>query len=92
YDEEAPYDAIIVTAAAGRVPPALVSQLADGGRLVIPVGVPEHQVLYRITRRGGSIEEERLLSCVFVPLVGNKDIGVKDITDINDINDVKNFG
>ena len=95
YDEEAPYDAIIVTAAAGRVPPALVSQLADGGRLVIPVGVTERQVLYRITRRGGSIEEERLLSCVFVPMVGNKDIGdkgIKGITDINDINDVKNFG
>lgn len=80
YDEEAPYDAIIVTAAADRVPPALVSQLADGGRLVIPVGVTERQVLYRITRRGDTTEEEQLLSCVFVPMVCDKDI-----------DDIKNF-
>ncbi len=74
YEEESPYDAIIVTAAADSVPSALVAQLADGGRLIIPVGYPEHQILYRITRRGDSIEEEQLLSCVFVPMVGNKDI------------------
>ncbi len=81
YEGEAPYDAIIVTAAAESVPPQLVTQLADGGRLVIPVGFPEHQVLYRITRRGDTTEEEHLLSCVFVPMVGDKDI-----------DDIKNFG
>ncbi|MEE9584680.1 MAG: protein-L-isoaspartate(D-aspartate) O-methyltransferase [Candidatus Brocadiales bacterium] len=72
--EGAPYDAIIVTAAADCVPPALVTQLTDGGRLVIPVGYPEHQILYRVTRKGEDIEQEQLLGCVFVPMVNEKDV------------------
>ncbi len=74
YEEEAPYDAIIVTAAADSVPPSLVTQLSDGGRLVIPVGYPEHQTLYRITRQGEFIKQEELLGCIFVPMVRNKDL------------------
>lgn len=74
YEEKAPYDAIIVTAAAESVPPALVSQLAEGGRLVIPVGFPEHQILYRITRKKDFIKQEELLGCIFVPMVRDKDV------------------
>lgn len=69
YEETAPYDAIVVTAAAQSIPPALIEQLADGGRLVIPVGWPEHQILYRITRQGDFFKKEELLGCIFVPLV-----------------------
>ncbi|MFQ5863467.1 MAG: protein-L-isoaspartate(D-aspartate) O-methyltransferase [Candidatus Brocadiales bacterium] len=74
YEEEAPYNAIIVTAAADNVPPALVAQLSDGGRLVIPVGYPEHQILCRITRMGEFLKQEELLGCIFVPMVREKDV------------------
>ena len=74
YKEEAPYDAIIVTAAADNIPPALVTQLADGGRLVIPVGYPEHQILHRITRSGAFTKQEQLLSCIFVPMVDKDEV------------------
>jgi protein-L-isoaspartate(D-aspartate) O-methyltransferase len=66
----APYDAVLVTAAAPSVPPPLVEQLADGGRLVIPVGGVEHQELLRITKHKGAISQEFLYDCRFVPLVG----------------------
>ncbi|MBS2030841.1 MAG: protein-L-isoaspartate(D-aspartate) O-methyltransferase [Deltaproteobacteria bacterium] len=69
--EHAPYDAILVTAAAPEVPPALVAQLAPGGRMVIPVGSsggPQH--LERITRRvDGTLTSLRLLDVQFVPLL-----------------------
>jgi protein-L-isoaspartate(D-aspartate) O-methyltransferase len=66
----APYDAILVTAAAPRVPPPLLDQLAVGGRLVIPVGSPEQQELFRIVKHDGTISEESLYACRFVPLRG----------------------
>lgn len=66
----APYDAILVTAAAPAVPPPLVEQLADGGRLVIPVGAPEHQNLLRISKREDRMLQESLYACRFVPLLG----------------------
>jgi len=66
----APYDAILVTAAAPAVPPPLKEQLADNGRLVIPVGGSEHQELLRITKRGSQFSQESLYACRFVPLVG----------------------
>ena len=69
WPEEAPFDAIIVTAAPGQVPPALKEQLADGGRLVIPVGTSA-QYIHRIVRRGGEFEDEGLLAVRFVPLTG----------------------
>jgi len=65
----APFDAILVAAAAERVPPALVEQLAPLGRLVAPVGARE-QVLVRLRRTPEGIVEERLLSVRFVPLRG----------------------
>lgn len=70
--EHAPFDAIVVSAAAPDVPPALVEQLAHGGRLVIPVGPPYTQMLLRVTkeRETGQIKQEEICPCVFVPLVG----------------------
>lgn len=67
----APYDAIVVTAAAPEVPDALLEQLADGGRLVVPVGGPEGQRLVRVRRRGDQREVEDLGAVAFVPLVGS---------------------
>jgi protein-L-isoaspartate(D-aspartate) O-methyltransferase len=66
----APYDGIIVTAGAPEIPRVLVDQLADGGRLVIPVGNSFQQTLIRLTRRGREEDIERLEGCVFVPLIG----------------------
>ncbi|UCD58423.1 MAG: protein-L-isoaspartate(D-aspartate) O-methyltransferase [Candidatus Hydrogenedentota bacterium] len=68
--EKAPFDAIIVTAAAPEVPLDLLNQLAEGGRLVIPVGQKMLQVCKRITKREGGFETEDVTGCVFVPLVG----------------------
>ena len=67
---ESPFNAIVVTAAAPRVPQPLLEQLADGGRLVLPVGPPETQELLRIRRRGTDIVTECFYQCRFVPLVG----------------------
>ncbi|RMF47155.1 MAG: protein-L-isoaspartate(D-aspartate) O-methyltransferase [Deltaproteobacteria bacterium] len=69
---EAPFDAIIVTAGSPSVPQEYLQQLADGGRLVIPVGSREGQVLKRFVRKGDRWEEEDLLGCRFVPLVGQR--------------------
>ncbi len=68
----APYDAILVTAAAPAVPAALVEQLAEGGRLVLPIGSGAEQTLTRVTRAagGGAARHEALMPCVFVPLIG----------------------
>jgi len=63
-----PFEAIIVTAAPTSVPPALLEQLADGGRLVIPVG-EQTQILKIITRSGDSFNEQQVEAVRFVPLV-----------------------
>jgi protein-L-isoaspartate(D-aspartate) O-methyltransferase len=70
--EAAPFDAIMVTAAAREVPPALIGQLKPGGRLVIPVGLPaSHQELLVITpSAGGATQTRRVLAVRFVPLTG----------------------
>ncbi|HOV40079.1 MAG TPA: protein-L-isoaspartate(D-aspartate) O-methyltransferase, partial [Spirochaetales bacterium] len=70
WEEEAPFDAIIVTAAAGHVPPPLLAQLKPGGIVVIPIGgVYEVQMLTRIEKRSeGSFRTEQLLPVRFVPL------------------------
>jgi protein-L-isoaspartate(D-aspartate) O-methyltransferase len=72
YPEAAPYDRILVTAAAPSVPAALCTQLAEGGILVVPVGDLQEQVLIRVTRSGTRFPEEALCRCVFVPLVGKE--------------------
>ena len=70
WPEKAPFDGIIVTAGAPEIPQTLTSQLADGGRLVIPVGPRYTQTLYVVTRKGNQFMEEEVTGCVFVPLVG----------------------
>jgi protein-L-isoaspartate(D-aspartate) O-methyltransferase len=66
----APYDAILVAAAGPSVPQPLLEQLADGGRLLMPVGPPEAQEIVRVTRRGPGLAEERIATASFVPLIG----------------------
>jgi protein-L-isoaspartate(D-aspartate) O-methyltransferase len=66
----APYDAILVTAGAPHVPAALREQLADGGRLVIPVGPATHQELLVIQRDGDRFVQTVREGCLFVPLIG----------------------
>jgi protein-L-isoaspartate(D-aspartate) O-methyltransferase len=68
--EYAPYDAILVSAAAPSIPQPLVEQLADGGRAVVPVGDRERQRLVLVERRGAAIETKDLDPVRFVPLVG----------------------
>jgi protein-L-isoaspartate(D-aspartate) O-methyltransferase len=67
---EAPFDRILVTAGAPSVPAALKEQLAEGGRLVIPVGPEGFQYLTVVSRDGSRFHEERRDPCVFVPLIG----------------------
>ena len=69
WPEAAPFDGIIVTAAAPRVPEPLREQLAHGGRLVIPVG-DEYQEILVVTRRGEGFDERRVLPVRFVPMTG----------------------
>ncbi len=67
----APYDVIVVSAGAPSIPPALVDQLAEGGRMIIPVGDREEQVLMLVRRKDGEVTQERLEGrCRFVPLLG----------------------
>jgi protein-L-isoaspartate(D-aspartate) O-methyltransferase len=71
WPEHAPYDGIIVTAAAAKVPQALLAQLRNGGRMVIPVGESESQELVLIEKSAsGAIAERNVLPVAFVPLVG----------------------
>jgi protein-L-isoaspartate(D-aspartate) O-methyltransferase len=72
WPEHAPFDAIIVTAAARHVPPALVEQLRVGGRLVIPVGVPCGDQELRVLRKSsdGRVTSHAVLPVAFVPLTG----------------------
>ncbi len=69
--ENAPYDGIVVTAASPDVPPPLLEQLAEGGRLVIPVGSRFSQNLAVLEKKGGEIVRRDVCGCVFVPLIGD---------------------
>lgn len=72
WPEHAPYDAILVTAAANHIPPPLIQQLKPGGRLVIPVGsTTYHQTLTLLTKdAAGKVRVDHLLDVRFVPLIG----------------------
>lgn len=68
--EFSPYDAILVAAAAPQIPPPLAEQLAEGGRLVIPIGEPDHQTLCLATKERGVLRLAWSGGCRFVPLHG----------------------
>ncbi|MDP2952452.1 MAG: protein-L-isoaspartate O-methyltransferase, partial [Chloroflexota bacterium] len=70
WPEGAPYEAIVVTAGAPRLPSELVEQLAQGGRLVVPVGSRYDQDLVKAVKVGEKVITESLGGCRFVPLVG----------------------
>lgn len=73
WEEQAPFDAIIVTAGAPEVPGILIDQLAPGGRLVIPVGNDSEQQLLRIVKNDqGELESTTSVACRFVPLIGKQ--------------------
>jgi protein-L-isoaspartate(D-aspartate) O-methyltransferase len=69
-EEHAPYEAIMVTAGSPGIPQALIEQLAEGGRMVIPVGSSSMQMLTLVTREDGRVRTREAGPCVFVPLVG----------------------
>jgi len=66
----APYDGIVVAAAAPHVPEPLTQQLAEGGRMIVPVGGEELQVLLLLTKHGEKFSSDRREPCRFVPLLG----------------------
>ena len=68
--EFSPYDAILVSAAAPEIPRTLLEQLADGGRMVIPVGPPHSQELQSVRKLAGTPMVEVIEGCRFVPLIG----------------------
>lgn len=70
--EEAPFDRILVTAGAPKIPPSLLEQLAEGGRLAMPVGGRGGQEFILVEKRGGKEHRRHLGGCVFVPLVGKE--------------------
>lgn len=68
----APYDRVLVTAASPRVPPALVDQLVNDGRIVLPVGSEHEQTIVCVDRRGSRTIETPMLACRFVKLIGEQ--------------------
>jgi len=70
WPERAPFAGIIVTAAPGALEPAWLEQLAEGGRIVVPVGDRHEQWLHRYTKRGSEVRDDVVIPVRFVPLVG----------------------
>jgi protein-L-isoaspartate(D-aspartate) O-methyltransferase len=66
----APFDAILVGAAAPDIPAAYIEQLAEGGRLLIPLGDRDEQILHLFTRKDGELERQDIAPVRFVPLLG----------------------
>jgi protein-L-isoaspartate(D-aspartate) O-methyltransferase len=72
WSDAAPYDAIMITAAVDHIPPPLVKQLKDGGRLVLPLGSPlGYQNLVLVTRRGDDLSVRNIIGVLFVPMTGH---------------------
>jgi protein-L-isoaspartate(D-aspartate) O-methyltransferase len=78
WNEYAPFDAIIITAAANHIPPPLIKQLKEGGRLIIPLGSTVYfQTLTLAKKKKGELELEQITSVAFVPMVGEMLKGVR---------------
>jgi protein-L-isoaspartate(D-aspartate) O-methyltransferase len=76
WPEYAPFDAIIVTAAPDHIPQPLIDQLAEGGRMIIPVGPQgDYQELWLVERVGGRVKKKRVMRVAFVPLTRHGDGG-----------------
>jgi protein-L-isoaspartate(D-aspartate) O-methyltransferase len=71
WEEHAPFDAIIITASANHIPPPLIHQLREGGRLIVPLGSTVYfQTLTLATKKKGELELDQITSVAFVPMVG----------------------
>lgn len=70
WTEHAPYDAVLVSAAAPKIPEPLIAQLAEGGRMVLPIGAPQAQMLTLVEKHRGVLHQQEIASCAFVPLIG----------------------
>ena len=71
WEEHAPFDAIIITAAANHIPPLLIKQLKEGGRLIVPLGsTVYYQMLTLATKRKGELDVEQICPVAFVPMTG----------------------
>jgi protein-L-isoaspartate(D-aspartate) O-methyltransferase len=75
WPEQAPFDKIIVTCSPEQVPPALVEQLREGGRMIIPVGERYQQTLYLFEKKDGKLDRIALLPTLFVPMTGEAEQG-----------------
>ena len=73
WPEHAPFDKIIVTCSPEKVPPLLLEQLREGGRMIIPVGERYQQTFHLLRKKDGRLEEERLISTLFVPMTGRSE-------------------
>jgi len=71
WSEYSPFDAILVSAATPEIPPPLLEQLGDGGRMVLPVGPPSSQELQLIHKNAGQFDVRKLEGCRFVPLIAD---------------------
>ena len=81
WPEHAPFDKIIVTCSPEHVPPALVEQLKEGGRMVVPVGQRYDQTMYLLTKRDGKMVSEALRATLFVPMTGRAEEGRQVLPD-----------
>ena len=72
WPERAPYDAILVGAAAPDIPAPLLEQLGEQGRMVLPIGSTQTQMLVQVEKRHGLVSQRDIASCVFVPLLGER--------------------
>jgi protein-L-isoaspartate(D-aspartate) O-methyltransferase len=71
WEEHAPFDAVLITASANHIPPPLIKQLKEGGRLILPLGSTLfHQTLTLVTKQKGDLKMEQMGGVVFVPMVG----------------------
>jgi protein-L-isoaspartate(D-aspartate) O-methyltransferase len=72
WEEKAPFDAVMITAAVDHIPPPLIKQLKDGGRMVLPLGSPfGYQNLVLVSKRGGDVTLRQVTGVLFVPLTGH---------------------